>query len=248
VNSRQRNRIQKKVSEHHRKARKHAKQSSQWKSKKPKDLGIPNAFPFKEQVLAEREELRRRRQEEKRQKRTGEESESVGNLSAHRADGNGNGTGSEYVAGLQIDSEEDDEILDEDMSEDEESGEEEFENGDEDDSFEEEEGEEGDDDDEDEVMQGVESSDSEWEGIDSDEDVSDIDHLTQTNTARNSKKPDYIRAILRADLVLFVLDARAIDLTRSPDIERYAKNKAKQSFFVLNRAGTIMKYPNMSNM
>lgn len=246
MNSRQRNRIQKKVSEHHRKARKLAKQSSQWKSKKPKDLGIPNAFPFKEQVLAEREELRRRRQEEKRQKRTGEESESVGHLNAHEAaNGNENGTGSGYVAGLQIDSEEDEEILGEDMSEDEDSDEEEFENGDEDDGFEERE--EGDDD-EDEVMQGDESSDSEWEGIDSDEDISDIDHVTQTNTARNSKKPDYIRAILRADLVLFVLDARAIDLTRSPDIERYAEKKAKQSFFVLNRAGTTMKYRDMSNM
>lgn len=142
-----------------------------------------------------------------------------------------------YVAGLQIESDEED-VLDQDISEeDEESDEEAYEDGSEDDLEEEEE--DDDDDDEDELMEGVETSESEWEGIDSDEDISDIDTLTQTNTTRNSKKPDYIRAILRSDLVLFVLDARAIDLTRSLEVEDYTEKKAKESFFVLNRAGTL---------
>jgi len=239
VNSRQRNRIQKKVSEHHRKARKLAKQSSQWKSKIPKDLGIPNAFPFKEQVLAEREEVRRRRQEEKKKKRAGDQSGSIQSSKAEAGvNGNETGLGDGYVAGLQIDPEEDEAILDEDISEEEDSDEEEYENGDE-------EEEELDEYNSDEAMEGVESSESEWDGIESDEDISDLDQLTQTNTLRNSKKPEYIKAILRADLVLFVLDARAIDLTRSLDTEKYAKKKAKEAYFVLNRAGTrpsVMAY------
>ena len=142
-----------------------------------------------------------------------------------------------YIAGLQIESDEED-VLDEDISEEEEESDEEgYEDGYEDEPLE---GEEDDDEnDEDEVMHGVETSESEWEGIDSDDDISDIDTLTQTNTTRNSKKPDYIRAIIRSDLVLFVLDARAIDLTRSLEVEHYAEKRAKESFFVLNRAGML---------
>jgi hypothetical protein len=178
--------------------------------------------------------VRRRREEEKRKKRTGVESESVGHLGAQ--DGANGEEKNGYVAGLQIESDEED-VLDEDISEEaEESDEEAYEDGSEDDLEEEEEEDDGD---EDEVMEGVETSESEWEGIDSDEDISDIDTVTQTNTTRNSKKPDYIRAILRSDLVLFVLDARAIDLTRSLEVEDYTEKKAKESFFVLNRAGTL---------
>ena len=220
------------MAEHHRKARKLAKSSTQWKSKKPKDLGIPNAFPFKEQVLAEREEIMRRREEEKRKKRTGGETESAEHVNQREpSNGGENGGETGFVAGLQIDSDEE-EVWDEDMSDDEEESDEEVgESVDEEDLLEEE-------DDENESMGEVESSDSEWEGIDSDENISDIDAVTQTNTSRNSKKPDYLRAILRSDLVLFVLDARAINVTRSPEVEEYAGRKAKESFFVLNRGGT----------
>ena len=162
------------------------------------------------------------------------ESDAVGHLGAE--DGANGEEKNGYVAGLQIESDEED-VLDKDISEeDEESDEEAYEDGSEDDL---EEAEEDDDDDEDELMEGVETSESEWEGIDSDEDISDIDTVTQTNTTRNSKKPDYIRAILRSDLVLFVLDARAIDLTRSLEVEDYTEKKAKESFFVLNRAGAL---------
>ena len=185
--------------------------------------------------------MRRRREEEKRKKRTGVESDAVGHLGAE--DGANGEEKNGYVAGLQIESDEED-VLDEDISEEgEERDEEAYEDGSEDDLEEEEEedddDDDDDDDDEDEVMEGVETSESEWEGIDSDEDISDIDTLTQTNTTRNSKKPDYIRAILRSDLVLFVLDARAIDLTRSLEVEDYTEKKAKESFFVLNRAGAL---------
>ncbi|KAI0035639.1 P-loop containing nucleoside triphosphate hydrolase protein [Vararia minispora EC-137] len=54
-----RKQIQNKVRESRKKAKKEAK-SPQWKSKKPKDPGIPNSFPYKDQILAEIAEERRK--------------------------------------------------------------------------------------------------------------------------------------------------------------------------------------------
>uniref|UniRef100_A0A670IY89 Guanine nucleotide-binding protein-like 3 n=1 Tax=Podarcis muralis TaxID=64176 RepID=A0A670IY89_PODMU len=54
--------IQKKVREHNRKVRKEAKKRGHKKPKK--DLGVPNAAPFKEQVLREAEQRKQRQREE----------------------------------------------------------------------------------------------------------------------------------------------------------------------------------------
>ncbi|KAG5637321.1 hypothetical protein H0H81_005014 [Sphagnurus paluster] len=54
-----RKRIQQKVRESRKKSKKAAKKNPQWKSKTPKDPGIPNNFPFKDQILAEVSEQRR---------------------------------------------------------------------------------------------------------------------------------------------------------------------------------------------
>ena len=56
--------IQKKVSESHRKARKEAKKNPHRKALK-KDPGVPNMFPFKEKLLHQAEEHKRKQQEEK---------------------------------------------------------------------------------------------------------------------------------------------------------------------------------------
>jgi nuclear GTP-binding protein len=193
---------------------------------------VPNAFPFKDQVLAEREELRRRREEERQRKRKGEVSEVVSMETNGGEMTNGKGKGENgFVPGLQVDSDED--VMDgseEEVLSDEE--EEEF-----DDDDDEDEGEEDDDD----KMVDAESSDSEWGGIESDDEVSDVETLTQVNTFRNSTQPPYIKAIVRSDLLIFVLDARAPDITRSLEIEAFAVQKRKQCIFVLNRAGS--KHP-----
>jgi nuclear GTP-binding protein len=60
TSTKQREKIKKKVSEHHRKARRAAKKDVTWKSKKRVDPGIPNSYPFKEQLLQEIEEKRNR--------------------------------------------------------------------------------------------------------------------------------------------------------------------------------------------
>ncbi|XP_028574631.2 guanine nucleotide-binding protein-like 3 [Podarcis muralis] len=59
--------IQKKVREHNRKVRKEAKKRGHKKPKK--DLGVPNAAPFKEQVLREAEQRKQRREELKKQQK-----------------------------------------------------------------------------------------------------------------------------------------------------------------------------------
>ncbi|WWD17903.1 hypothetical protein CI109_102348 [Kwoniella shandongensis] len=65
----QRAKVAKKSTETKKKKRQAAKKDETWKSKKKPDLGIPNSYPFKDQVLAELAEERRKTEEEKAAKR-----------------------------------------------------------------------------------------------------------------------------------------------------------------------------------
>ncbi|KAL5527214.1 hypothetical protein ACEPAG_6005 [Sanghuangporus baumii] len=69
--SHQRARIKHKVAESRKKAKKATRKNPhpQWKSKKPKDPGIPNSFPYKAQILAEIAEQRRQEEEERQQRK-----------------------------------------------------------------------------------------------------------------------------------------------------------------------------------
>ncbi|KPV76856.1 uncharacterized protein RHOBADRAFT_51841 [Rhodotorula graminis WP1] len=69
VPTRMRAKIKHKVAESHRKQKKHAKTDPTWKSNKPKELGIPNSFPYKDQLLAEAQAEKARVEEEKLQRR-----------------------------------------------------------------------------------------------------------------------------------------------------------------------------------
>lgn len=64
-----RHKIEKASSSKQRKQRKEAKKNPQWRSRLKKDPGIPNMFPFKDKVLAEIEEGRRRKEEEARRRK-----------------------------------------------------------------------------------------------------------------------------------------------------------------------------------
>ncbi|WVF70605.1 hypothetical protein IAT40_005397 [Kwoniella sp. CBS 6097] len=64
-NTRDRAKITKKVAENKKKTRKSGKKDVTWKSNKKKDPGIPNSFPFKDQIIAELAEERRKAEEEK---------------------------------------------------------------------------------------------------------------------------------------------------------------------------------------
>jgi nuclear GTP-binding protein len=59
-----RHKIQKASASKQRKERKEAKKSPQWKSRLKKDPGIPNLFPYKDKILAEIEDSRRKKEED----------------------------------------------------------------------------------------------------------------------------------------------------------------------------------------
>ncbi|TFK56257.1 hypothetical protein OE88DRAFT_1652921 [Heliocybe sulcata] len=65
----QREKIKRKVSETRRKAKKAGKKDVTWKTKNPKDPGIPNNFPYKDQILAEIEKNRREAEEAKQKQK-----------------------------------------------------------------------------------------------------------------------------------------------------------------------------------
>ncbi|TEB29419.1 hypothetical protein FA13DRAFT_1734606 [Coprinellus micaceus] len=64
-----RERLKKRVKDSKKKKAKQAKKNPQWKSKQKKDPGIPNDFPYKDQILAEVAEQRRAAEEEKEKKK-----------------------------------------------------------------------------------------------------------------------------------------------------------------------------------
>lgn len=87
--------IKRKVIESRKKSKKAAKKDVTWKSKKSKDPGIPNNFPYKDQILAEIAEERRqaaeakeRRKEEKKALRAKQKA-SLGANGAHGGDDSG---------------------------------------------------------------------------------------------------------------------------------------------------------------
>lgn len=69
TSTRMREGIKKKAAAQHRKEKKLAKKDVTWKSRKPKDPGIPASFPYKHKILEAIEEKRRQDQEEKERKR-----------------------------------------------------------------------------------------------------------------------------------------------------------------------------------
>ncbi|KAJ3186875.1 Guanine nucleotide-binding protein-like 3 [Gaertneriomyces sp. JEL0708] len=68
VSAAMRYKIEKRVTEHHRKQRREAKKNPQTKRQK-KDPGIPNLFPFKDKLLEQAEEAKRKREEERQRQK-----------------------------------------------------------------------------------------------------------------------------------------------------------------------------------
>jgi nuclear GTP-binding protein len=64
-----RHKIQKNAAAKQKKARRDAKKNPEWRSKLKKDPGIPNLFPYKDQILQEIEEKRRQKEEENARRR-----------------------------------------------------------------------------------------------------------------------------------------------------------------------------------
>merc|ERR1711939_133164 len=209
------------------KDRKAGKKNPEWRSKLKKDPGIPNLFPYKDKILAEIEEGRRRKAEDAEKRRADAEATKTGEKSGEQVE-------REVEARMEGVDEEDimDEEMDEDFDEDAnpmaallasaraaaQEYEEELESGDE---MDEDDLSESDDDD-----AGVELS-----GL-----------PTRKDGSRKAFDKVFKQVVEQADVVLYVLDARDPEGTRSKEVERMvmaAASGGKRLILILNKIDLI---------
>ncbi|KAI6250082.1 Nuclear GTP-binding protein NUG1 [Erysiphe necator] len=228
-----RHKIEKASAAKQRKARKEKKKCPEWQSKLKKDPGIPNLFPYKNRILAEIEEARRKKLEEVERRKA--------ELKLAK---NGSKKGSEVDVELMSDVEHvgnevkednitDDKMVEEDIDEEENpmaallasarAAAKDYEQ---------------DIDSEDEMDEDDVSSD----GYDEDEDdVSSNLHL-QTEGSRKAFDKVFKQVVEQADVILYVLDARDPEGTRSKEVERMvmaAASGGKRLILILNKIDLI---------
>ncbi|KAK6957995.1 hypothetical protein Daesc_000787 [Daldinia eschscholtzii] len=223
-----RHKIEKASAAKQRKARKEAKKNPQWKSKLKKDPGIPNLFPYKEKILHEIEEGRRRKQEE--QQRRKELAKAAKTDSTNEAEDEEDAmeeAGDEDFSGFGDDH---DDAMDED-----------------------------DVDDSSNPMAALlasaraaaEKYDRELQsGDDMDEDESSDDddfedgsaELRAQSSSRKAHDKVFKQVVDQADVVLYVLDARDPEGTRSREVERMVMASAsggKRLILILNKIDLV---------
>ncbi|GKZ84957.1 hypothetical protein AnigIFM56816_010517 [Aspergillus niger] len=233
-----RHKIEKASAAKQRKQRKLAKKNPEWRSKIKKDPGIPNLFPHKDKILHEIEEKRRLKAEE--QQRIRDEARA-------RRQAQKEGGAEEVPADANVMIEEDD-LIDDDMDED---------VGDSSNPMAallasararaaEYEEEHSDDDDE---MDEDDSDDEDMDEMDQDEeggatlDVSaPITQSTSKESSRRAFDKVFKQVIDNADVVLYVLDARDPEGTRSKEVEREimsADGGNKRLILILNKIDLV---------
>merc|ERR1711939_1186267 len=174
------------------KDRKAGKKNPEWRSKLKKDPGIPNLFPYKDKILAEIEEGRRRKAEDAEKRRADAKATKTGEKSGEQVE-------REVEARMEGVDEED--IMGDEMDEDDLS--------------------ESDDDD-----AGVELS-----GL-----------PTRKDGSRKAFDKVFKQVVEQADVVLYVLDARDPEGTRSKEVERMvmaAASGGKRLILILNKIDLI---------
>ncbi|KAI0893836.1 P-loop containing nucleoside triphosphate hydrolase protein [Annulohypoxylon nitens] len=221
-----RHKIEKASASKQRKARKEAKKNPQWKSKLKKDPGIPNLFPYKEKILHEIEEGRRRKQEELQRRRELAKAAKTGTTDeTENEETIMEGAEDQGFDGFE------DEAMDEDGV-----------------------------DDSSNPMAALlasaraaaEKYDRELQsGDEMDEDESDDDEadyedgtaeLRAQGSSRKSHDKVFKQVVDQADVVLYVLDARDPEGTRSREVERMvmaAASGGKRLMLVLNKIDLI---------
>ncbi|RWA04034.1 hypothetical protein EKO27_g11071 [Xylaria grammica] len=221
-----RHKIEKASASKQRKAKKEAKKNPQWKSKLKKDPGIPNLFPYKEKILQEIEEARRRKQEEQQRRREMAKAAKTG------------------VTVGENDGAEDDDDVDEDGM---------------DGAFDDSDmmDQDGDDDGDssnpmaallasaraaaEKYERDLQSGD-EMDDDDDDEDSEGGVEFTIHDSSRKAHDKVFKQVVDQADVVLYVLDARDPEGTRSKEVERMvmaAASGGKRLMLVLNKIDLI---------
>lgn len=224
-----RHKIEKASAAKQRKAKKEAKKNPQWKSKLKKDPGIPNLFPYKEKILHEIEEARRKKQEEQQQRR---EMAKAAKTGATTGDNEG--------------MDEDDDVDEDGMSG----------------AFDDSDMMDEDDDDDDvgdssnpmaallasakhaaeKYERDLQSRDDVDEDDDDDEDSDGGFDFTMQDSSRKAHDKVFKQVVDQADVVLYVLDARDPEGTRSKEIERMvmaAASGGKRLMLILNKIDLV---------
>ena len=225
-----RHKIEKASSAKQKKQRKESKKSSQWKSRLKKDPGIPNLFPFKDKLLEELEEKKRRKAEDAQRLRDAAKASRKAATVASAAE--------EEVA--------DQDVMDEDedlLGEDEELA------------------------DDDQIQDTnpmaallasaqARAADYDEDDVRGDMDEDDEDdledggaHVLQPgadhrnpDSSRKSFDKIFKQVLEAADVILYVLDARDPDGTRSREVERQivsAASGSKRLILVLNKIDLV---------
>ncbi|KAL2435093.1 Nuclear GTP-binding protein NUG1 [Exophiala dermatitidis] len=227
-----RHKIEKASAAKQRKLKKEAKKNPQWKSRLKKDPGIPNLFPFKEKILEEIEEKKRQKAEQaqrlrdaaKDKKKTGKDQPTNEAATEHDED--------------DLMDEDDDELLeDNEMDEDDtadatnplaalvasaQARAAEFDKG---------------------ALEGDLASDSDEDdeaGVQLSETVA-VDHRNP-DQSRKAFDKIFKQVLDAADVVLYVLDARDPEGTRSREVERQvmsAEGGSKRLILVLNKIDLV---------
>ncbi|KAK5987338.1 Nuclear GTP-binding protein NUG1 [Cladobotryum mycophilum] len=225
-NTRLRNKIEKASAAKQKKQRKLAKKNPEWRSKLKKDPGIPNLFPYKDRLLGEIEEKRAKKAADAQKRKEMAKAAKTGGVAAENAQ--------DAVEGAEVGEEEDDDL---------------------------EEMEEEDDDDMDEDVdesnpmaaliasaraaaakydKSLAASDDEMD--DDDDDDSDEDGGNDVSIGQASSRKTYDKVFKQvvdeADVVLYVLDARDPEGTRSREVERSvmaAASGGKRLILILNK-------------
>ncbi|KAL2006174.1 hypothetical protein VTN00DRAFT_9828 [Thermoascus crustaceus] len=233
-----RHKIEKAAAAKRRKERKLAKKNPQWRSKVKKDPGIPNLFPFKDKILHEIEEKKRLKAEE--QQRAREEAKA-----RRKAEQQGEGQENETADMI----EEDEDLVDEEMDV----------GGDDSNpmaallasararaaEYEEEHGDEDDDDDDMDEDDDDEMDEDDEEGrmrLDNVEIPTLSAQSISKETSRRAFDKVFKQVVEAADVILYVLDARDPEGTRSKEVEREimaAEGGSKRLILILNKIDLV---------
>ncbi|KAK0703758.1 P-loop containing nucleoside triphosphate hydrolase protein [Lasiosphaeria miniovina] len=229
--TRLRHKIEKASAAKQRKIKKAAKKSPEWKSKLKKDPGIPNLFPYKEKLLQQIEEDRIRRKEEQLKRRTIARGTTAQGSAADGADDTAE---PDVMDDLDVSGDDDDnDVMDgDDGSDVDESNplaalvasarkaaeqyERELQSGDE--------------------MEDDDSDDSD------DETMYGASEVQGGASSRKAYDKVFKQVVEQADVILYVLDARDPEGTRSRDVERSvmaATGGGKRLILVLNKVDLI---------